>query len=142
MPGHVDLTKERYTTLRERPCEGAVHLLNLIRLRHRAEYPDGRAASGVQAYQSYGRISEPVLARFGAKIVWEGRFESILIGPDDEGWDLHFVAEYPTLAAFIDMLRDPVYREAATHRKAAALDSRLIRLAPLPQGIRFGQFLA
>jgi uncharacterized protein (DUF1330 family) len=141
MPGHVDLTRERYNVLRESPREGAVHLLNLLRLRDRADYADGREASGVDAYQAYGRISEPVLARHGARIVWEGRFEQVLIGPDEEGWDLHFVAEYPTLAAFIEVLRDPLYREAATHRKAATLDSRLIRLAPLPQATRFGQFL-
>ncbi len=70
-----------------------------------------------------------------------GRFENMLIGPDEERWDLSFVAEYPNLAAFNEILRDPVYREAATHRKAAAEDSRLIRLAALPQGTKFGQFL-
>ena len=70
-----------------------------------------------------------------------GKFRIIKIGPDEERWDLSFVAEYPSLAAFNDILRDPVYREAAAHRKAAAADSRLIRLAALPQGSRFGQFL-
>ena len=141
MTGHVDLTKERFVALRESDREGVVHLLNLIRLRERAAYPDGREASGAEAFQTYGRVSEPVLARLGGKIVWEGRFESMLIGPDDENWDLCFVAEYPTLSAFIEVVRDPVYREAAAHRKAAAQDSRLIRLASLPGATRFGQFL-
>lgn len=141
MSGHVDLTKERFIAHRDNDREGPVHLLNLIRLRERADYPDGRAATGVEAYRTYGHISEPVLARLGVRIVWEGRFENMLIGPDEEHWDLSFVAEYPSLAAFNDILRDPVYREAATHRKAAAEDSRLIRLAALPQGTRFGQFL-
>ena len=141
MSGHVDLTKERFIAHRDNDREGAVLLLNLIRLRERADYPDGRAATGVEACRTYGQISEPVLARLGVKIVWEGRFENMLIGPDEEQWDLSFVAEYPSLAAFNDILRDPVYREAAAHRKAAAEDSRLIRLAALPQGTRFGQFL-
>ncbi|MES2749958.1 MAG: DUF1330 domain-containing protein [Pseudomonadota bacterium] len=141
MTGHVDLTKERFVALRESNREGVVHLLNLIRLRERAAYPDGREASGTEAFQTYGRVSEPVLARLGGKIVWEGRFESMLIGPDDESWDLCFVAEYPTLSAFIEVVRDPVYREAAAHRKAAAHDSRLIRLMSLPGATRFGQFL-
>lgn len=118
-----------------------MHLLNLIRLRERADYPDGRIATGTEAYRTYGNLSGPILARLGVKIVWEGRFENMLIGPDEERWDLSFVAEYPNLAAFNEILRDPVYREAATHRKAAAEDSRLIRLAALPQGTKFGQFL-
>jgi len=141
MSGHVDLTKERFIAHRDNDREGVVHLLNLVRLRERAAYPDGRVATGVEAYQTYGRMSEPVLARLGATIVWEGRFENMLIGPDEERWDLSFVAEYPNLAAFNEILRDPVYREAAGHRKAAAEDSRLIRLDALPQGTRFGQFL-
>ncbi|CAN5425100.1 DUF1330 domain-containing protein [soil metagenome] len=141
MSGHVDLTKERFIAHRENERDGVVHLLNLLRLRERAAYPDGRVATGTEAYQTYGRISEPVLARLGATIVWEGRFETMLIGPDEERWDLSFVAEYPSIAAFNEVLRDPVYREAAAHRKAAAEDSRLIRLAALPKGTRFGQFL-
>lgn len=141
MTGHVDLTKERFIAHRDNQRDGKVHLLNLIRLREQADYPDGHASTGAEAYRTYGRISEPVLARLGVKIVWEGRFENMLIGPDEENWDLSFVAEYPTLAAFNEILRDPIYREAAAHRKAAALDSRLIRLAALPQGTRFGQFI-
>lgn len=142
MTGHVDLTKDRFVALRDSKRHGSIHLLNLIRLRDRADYPDGREATGVEAYRSYGTISEPVLARLGAKIVWEGGFEQMVIGPSEESWDLCFVAEYPSIEVFTEMMRDPLYREAAMHRKAAALDSRLIRLQPLPQARRFGSFLA
>lgn len=142
MSGHVDLVKEQFFALRDSQHRGAVHLLNLIRLRERADYPDGRDASGVEAYQTYGRVSEPVLVRVGARIIWEGQFESMLIGPQAEHWDLCFVAEYPSVLAFVEVIRDPLYREAAAHRKAAAADSRLIALKPRPGATRFGQFLA
>ena len=82
-----------------------------------------------------------MLARVGAKIIWEGQFYSMLIGPGTEHWDLCFVAEYPSVAAFVEVIKDPVYREAAAHRKAAAADSRLIALKPRPGATRFGQFL-
>ena len=141
MTGHVDLTKERFLAFRDKPRAGAVHMLNLIRLRDRADYPDGRIVSGADAYRTYGQTSEPVLARMGARIIWEGRYELMLIGPDEEAWNLCFIAEYPSVESFLEMMRDPVYREAAAHRKAAALDSRLIRLQPLPQATRFGAFL-
>lgn len=141
MTGYVDLVKEQFHALRNSQHQGAVHLLNLIRLRERADYPNGQDASGVEAYRTYGRLSEPVLARVGARIIWEGQFESMLIGPGAEHWDLCFVAEYPSVTAFVEIIRDPVYREAAAHRKAAALDSRLIALKPRPGATRFGQFL-
>ena len=56
--------------------------------------------------------------RLGGKIVWQGRFELMLIGPEAERWDHCFIAEYPSVAAFVEMIRDPVYREAVKHRQA------------------------
>ena len=50
-----------------------------------------------------------------------------------------FIAQYPSGQAFIDMLRDPVYREAVKHRQAAVADSRLLRLKPGVPGARFGE---
>ncbi|MGB9028028.1 MAG: DUF1330 domain-containing protein, partial [Rhodomicrobium sp.] len=91
------------------------------------------------AYAAYGGESAPVFARLGGRIVWQGRFELMLIGPGDERWDLCFIAEYPSVAAFVEMIRDPAYREAVKHRQAAVADSRLIRLAPLAVGKGFGE---
>ena len=54
----------------------------------------------------------------------------MLIGPEDEKWDLCFIAEYPSAAAFVEMVKDPDYQKAVVHRQAAVVDSRLIRLAP------------
>jgi hypothetical protein len=68
-----------------------------------------------------------------------GRFELMLIGPEAERWDHCFIAEYPSVAAFAEMIRDPVYREAVKHRQAAVEDSRLIRHAVLPVGKTFGE---
>ena len=63
----------------------------------------------------------------------------MLIGPAEERWDHCFIAEYPSVAAFAEMIRDPVYREAVKHRQAAVEDSRLIRHAVLPLGKTFGE---
>lgn len=138
MTGQIDPTKEAFAAFRANDREGPIHMLNLVRLRARAAYPDGRQASGADAYAAYGRESGPIFARLGGKIVWRGQFEQMLIGPSDERWDHCFIAEYPSVAAFVAMIRDPAYREAVKHRQAAVDDSRLIRLAPLPLGAGFG----
>jgi len=114
-------------------------MLNLVRLHAHARYPDGRKATGAEAYAAYGRESGPVFKRLGGRIVWQGRFELMLIGPSEGRWDHCFIAEYPSVEAFVEMIRDPVYREAVKHRQAAVEDSRLIRTAPLPAGETFGQ---
>lgn len=139
MTGHVDPTKQAFAAFRADDRSGPIHMLNLVRLRDQARYPDGRQATGAEAYAAYGRESAAVFSRLGGKIVWRGRFEQMLIGPPEERWDHCFIAEYPSVAAFVEMIRDPLYREAVKHRQAAVEDSRLIRLAPLPPGAGFGE---
>jgi uncharacterized protein (DUF1330 family) len=114
-----------------------IDMLNLIRLRDEADYDDGRRSSGTEAYTAYGRISQPVFARFGGQIVWRGRLDQMLIGPKEEAWDVCFIARYPSAATFAEMVRDPVYREAMQHRQAAVANSRLIRLGAREAGSSF-----
>jgi uncharacterized protein (DUF1330 family) len=139
MAGHVDPTKDDFAQFRADDRPGPIHMINLVRLNEQATYPDGRQATGAEAYASYGRESRPVFERVGGRIVWQGSFEQILIGPGDERWDLCFIAEYPSVAAFVEMIRDPAYRVAVLHRQAAVQDSRLIRTAPLQPGKGFGE---
>lgn len=139
MTGFVDPTKESFARFRDNDRPGPIHMLNLVRLRDQAVYPDGRQATGAEAYAAYGRESAPVFARLGGVVVWRGRFELMLIGPAEERWDRCFIAQYPSVAAFVEMIRDPVYREAVKHRQAAVEDSRLIRLATTEPGANFAQ---
>ena len=142
MTGHIDPTKDVFAQFRDNNREGPIHMLNLVRLNARAAYPDGRSATGAEAYAAYGRERGPVFQRLGGKVVWQGGFELMLIGPAEERWDHCFIAEYPGVAAFVEMIRDPIYREAVKHRQAAVQDSRLIRLKPLPAGESFGEIPA
>jgi uncharacterized protein (DUF1330 family) len=138
MTNHIDPTKEAFAAFRANDRPGPIHMLNLVRFREKAAYADGRVATGTEAYAAYGRDSHKVFSRLGGRIVWRGAFELMLIGPGGEKWDECFIAEYPSVAAFVAMIRDPVYREAVKHRQAAVLDSRLIRLAPAAGGSGFG----
>jgi uncharacterized protein (DUF1330 family) len=139
MTGHIDPTKEIFAQFRDNNRPGPIHMLNLVRLHDDARYPDGRKASGAEAYAAYGRESGPVFSKLGGRIVWRGTFELMLIGPQEERWDHCFIAEYPSVEAFVGMIRDPAYREAVKHRQAAVKDSRLIRLKPQQGGEGFGE---
>lgn len=139
MTGHVDPTREAFARFKDLPRTGPIHMLNLVRLRDRAAYDDGREVTGAEAYRAYGRETAPILSRVGGRQFWIGKFEQTLIGPPDERWDIVFIAEYPSADAFIEMVRDPEYRVAVKHRQAAVADSRLIRLSPRTPGEGFGE---
>lgn len=135
---HTAFDADAFRAFRALPRTGPIQMLNLVRLHAQATGPDGSTLSGADAYAAYGRLSAPVLARLGGSIIWRGRPEYMLIGPDNEGWDIAFIAQYPSAEVFATMLKDPQYRQAMAWRQAAVADSRLIRLAPLDPGTGFG----
>lgn len=144
MTGHVDPTHEQFQAFRDLPATGPIQMLNLIRFRERAAYPEGHAdaakgRSGAQAYRAYGRAAAAPFERAGGRQIWLADPKLMLIGPPDERWDLAFVAEYSGADAFVAMVRDPEYREAVVHRQAAVSDSRLIRMQPVEPGAGFGE---
>ena len=138
MSGSVDPSREQFKAFMEISDDGPIWMLNTIRLRDKAAYEDGRDASGAEAYAAYGRESEKFFKGVGGKIAWSGRPQHVLIGPDDERWDVCFVAEYPSAAAFGEMVKDPGYQAIVHHRQAAVEDSRLIRIKPGAAGKLFG----
>lgn len=135
---YVDPDSERFAAFRALEHKGPVQMLNLIRYRQRAAYEDGREATGREAYAAYSRASLPVFKRVGGRQVWIAFPELLLIGPANERWDIAFVAEYPSGTAFVEMVRDPEYREAVKHRTAAVENSRLLRMSPTSSGSGFG----
>ena len=136
---HIDPDREQFEAFKDLPRDEPIAMLNLLRFRAQAVYPvshplAGMALSGAEAYQRYGEGSGPVFQRVGGSIIWSGRPELVLIGPQDEHWDAAFVAHYPTASAFLEMVTDPDYRPAVVHRQAGVLTSRLIRSAPRHPG--------
>ncbi len=132
---YVDPSRENFDAFKALPRDTPIHMLNLVRFREKAAYPDdhrlaGKGMTGAEAYAEYGRASGPVFARVGGTVVWRGRMEAMVIGPADEKWDAAFIARYPDAGAFLQMVTDPEYRLAVVNRQAAVLTSRLIRLSP------------
>ena len=136
---HIDPTREAFQIFKDLDRSAPIQMLNLIRLRDRAAYPDGREATGKEAYANYGKFSGPIFQRVGGTILWRGEPKVTLIGPADEAWDISFIAAYPTAGAFLEMVTDPVYQsDAVPHRQAAVLNSRLVRHHVLDGSSVFG----
>ena len=58
--GHIDPTKEAFAQFLADDRPGPIQMLNLVRLRERAAYEDGRESTGAEAYAAYGRESGPI----------------------------------------------------------------------------------
>lgn len=142
---HIDPDRQAWEAFKSLPRDEPIHMLNLIKLREKARYPDGHAdcgkgLSGLDAYRAYGRTTAHIFKRVGGRQVWVGKPQVMVTGPQSQTWDIAFIAEYPTSEAFIAMVRDPEYRELVKHRTAGVADSRLLRLAPVADpGEGFGE---
>ncbi|RDV06914.1 DUF1330 domain-containing protein [Sphingorhabdus pulchriflava] len=133
---HVDPTREAFNAFKALPRDVPIQMLNLIRYRDLAAYPEGhenaaKGWTGERAYQEYGKTSGPIFQRVGGSVLWRGAFQTVLTGPADEHWDAAFIAQYPNAGAFLEMVTDPDYRLAVVNRQAAVQTSRLIRFAPM-----------
>ena len=113
--------------------DAPIVMINLLRYREQARYPDGFAAepcSGREAYGRYGAVAVQRIASVGGRLLWMGSVQATVIGPDAEHWDDAVLAEYPSRKKFIEMVSQPEYLAVAPHRTAALEDSRLIATTP------------
>lgn len=100
--------------------DGPVALLNLLKFRSHAVYPDGSDAhlTGEEAYMRYGFEVAKLIAALGGSFVWFGKVDGILVGEVEELWDRVALIEYPSRAAFRQMIESPEYKAIEFHREA------------------------
>ncbi|KQQ44858.1 hypothetical protein ASF69_09820 [Rhizobium sp. Leaf311] len=96
-----------------------VVMLNLLQF-----VPDG----GRERHLEYLRMAEPILTRFGAKILFRGDGLDILTTGDVKTWDAVLLVQYPRRTNFKEMVDDPNYQAAFQIGKSALAD---IVLQPL-----------
>jgi hypothetical protein len=132
MTAYIDPSRETWQAFKDLPRDTPIHMLNLIKFRDLAEYPEdhpnhGRGLTGREAYAIYLEGFQRVVANDGAAMVWEAELECVVTGPQGE-WDEAFVMGYPNSGVFMAMVKNEEYiRDVVPHRTAAVADSRLIR---------------
>jgi len=111
------LDKEAFADFLERSRsgdDGPVVMLNLLALK-----PDG----GLEKYMEYGAAVAPILERIGGRPLYTAQGGRALIG--DRVWDLVLLVEYPSRAAFLEMIGSPEYQAIAHLRTEALTASEL-----------------
>jgi uncharacterized protein (DUF1330 family) len=111
-----------------------VVMLNLLRFRAKAVYPDGRPTdlTGRQAYDLYATPMQNVITGGGGKVLFGGDIASLVIGDVADIWDTCILVEYPSAAAFAAIVTSPEVAEIGVHRAAGLEGQLLIRVAKLP----------
>lgn len=140
---YIDPSAVNFQAFKDLPRDTPINMLNLLLYRDKAEYPEGhehagKGWSGRRAYEEYGSTSGPIFRKLGGQILWRGRFETVVTGPEGERWHDAFIAQYPNAGAFFAMIKDPEYQKAVVNRTAALVDSRLVRFHPGEAGEGFG----
>lgn len=112
--------------------DGPMVMVNLLKFRDVADYPDGRDAgmSGRDAYMIYGGAVQQCLALVGGRAVFSGDVTGILLGQVEELWDMVALAYYPSPAAMMAMVALPEYQGIEIHRFAGLQGQLNIRTTP------------
>ena len=115
------------------PEDGPFVMVNLLKFKEKATYPDGRDADlpGIAAYLRYGAEVGKLIEKLGGRSHYAGRVTGLMLGEVEELWDMVALAEYPSLAAFREMVASPEYRAISVHRDAGLAGQLNIRTKSL-----------
>lgn len=111
---------------------GPMVMVNLLRFRALADYPDGAEAglSGREAYLRYGVAVLKCLEAVGGRALFSGPVTGLLLGEIEEPWDMVALAWYPSAAAMMAMVALPEYQAIELHRMAGLAGQLNIRTTP------------
>jgi len=119
---HTGINHEQFKEFAALPADTPVVMLNLLKFK---ENVAETGLSGAATYTEYMKASTPFFQKSKAEILYLGKPQRTLIGPEDEAlWDKILLIRYPSIAAFIEMVTDKDY--PSDMRGKALEDSRLI----------------
>jgi uncharacterized protein (DUF1330 family) len=110
MSPSLEPTPEQFAALAARPADEPVVMVNLLQFR------DG----GRESYLRYVQEAGPHLQRVGGTVRYAGVSPTVVVGEDEKPWwDAILIVEYPSPAAFLDMVTNEEYLKIHEHRVAA-----------------------
>jgi uncharacterized protein (DUF1330 family) len=107
----LEPTPEQFAALAARAGGEPIAMVNLLKFRE---------PGGFERYLEYGQGVAPHLERVGGKIRYAGSAPQVVIGDGERPWwDAILIVEYPSSAAFIDMVTNEEYAKVHENRAAA-----------------------
>ena len=118
--------------------QGPIYMVNLLKFKDKAEYPDGRETqlTGAEAYKLYSDAVSDLLPAFGGQGAFFAKVERLMLGEVEELWDQVAIAVYPSRQAMLEMMQSDIMKDISQHR-AAGLAGQLNIETASPQGTWF-----
>jgi uncharacterized protein (DUF1330 family) len=128
--GGINPDESQLRTLLSSGEVGPLQFVNLLAYRPRARYPRqhelaSAGLSGAEAYGRYGAIALDHVVRRGGTLALYGDVLHVLIGRS-VAWDQMAIMQYPSIEAFVDMIRDPGYQAGLVHRDAGLAETTIL----------------
>ena len=102
------------------PDKAPIVMVNLVRFREHSLAGDG---SGWDAYSRYSKADMPLLRKVGGTVLWAGRVAAMAFSVADAGrWDWIVLVQYPSKAAFLEMMTSADYARINTDRENGVED--------------------
>lgn len=100
--------------------EGPVMMVNLLKFREKATYPDGRdpELSGREAYARYAQEMERLLEAQGGRFEFGAEVVGLLLGEVEDLWDTVGIAYYPSSKTLLQIASTPEFQAIEIHRVA------------------------
>ncbi|AQA19255.1 hypothetical protein BST95_14400 [Halioglobus japonicus] len=123
----IEPTDEQLAALVERDGGGPINMLNLLKFKDLATYPDGSDAdlSGRDAYLRYGVKVAELITALGGAFVFSSEANTLVVGQSDLDWDMVVIVNYPSVQAFLEMTESQAYQDLYVHREAG-LESQIL----------------
>ena len=127
MKNAIEPTEDQLAKFLSRAGDGPVHMVNLLKFRDKAAYPDGRDPdlSGVDAYMRYGGPMTGLVEAAGGSLKFSAMTSPLLVGELDGEWDMVAIMTYPSAATLAEIAATPEFEAIAVHRKAG-LEGQLL----------------
>ena len=131
----IQPTPEQAQTFMGRANDTPVAMVNLLKFKETATYEAGTPEAaenltGWEAYQRYGAAVSSLLNDIGAKTLYAGPTNGMMIGEGD--WDMVAIVEYPNRAVMMQMGTSEAYQAIHYHRQAGLAHQLLIDTTSLP----------
>ncbi len=126
-------TPEQMQELMAGPADTPVVMVNLLTFKKDATGDDA-GVSGMEAYERYSSEMRKYVESKGGRLIWGGRVDSMVIGETDEDFHVVGLMEYPSRAAFVEIITSDHVAEIGKHRGEGLESQWLIATTPQPIG--------
>ena len=102
------------------PSGRPIYMLNLLKFRQKASYPDGKDEhlSGREAYARYIKEVTNILHEMGGEIEFFADVSRLVLGEVEDLWDAVAIASYPSRETMLKMIQSDAYQSIHIHREA------------------------